>query len=167
MPSPHPIPLHLKALRGNPGHQTLEPSVEAPLLAELPPAPEKLGEVGRAEWKRVTGLLFRMGILSDVDRAALVSYCMAVQVQMEAFDAWNANNRMVIERVDTKGHTQEIVNPAFHALNEASKAVLRHAVEFGFTPSSRSRVGAVKAGGGSKFGRFSDRSEKRSSEGSN
>ena len=138
---------HLKLLRGNPGKQALGPEAEAPILEVMPEPPAWLEEVGQAEWRRVVGLLFRMRILSEVDLEPLAGYCRAVEVRRRAVEATKKDGRALIARGDN-----EVCNPLIAAEREASKAVLRHAEQFGFTPVARSRINPTAAARGTKFG---------------
>jgi P27 family predicted phage terminase small subunit len=153
MAAPTPIPARIKMLRGNPGKQIIRPEVEAPRVTELPKAPAWLGEVGQAEWYRIVELLMQMGILSTVDLEALGGYCLAVEVRRKAVKEWRDDGcRVMIEHTNVRGDSYSIINPLVVAEREASKAVLRHAIEFGFTPAARARINPIAVGQKSKFG---------------
>ena len=65
-----PVPTRLKMLHGNPGKRRLndrEPQPEA----RLPKPPEHLTDEAKKEWRRAGKLLLGMGLVSDLDRAAL------------------------------------------------------------------------------------------------
>lgn len=66
------------ALRGNPGHKTLADMVEDfnPEV-EIPSAPRWIWPEAKKEWRRLGAELERYGLISRLDRAALVLYCQA------------------------------------------------------------------------------------------
>ena len=70
-----PVPTHLSfygAIQGN-GRSPHEPKPEIPAKQPAPPA--FLDDYALAEWKRVAPELWRMGLLTHVDVAALAVYC--------------------------------------------------------------------------------------------
>lgn len=154
-----PTPAAIKRARGNPGQRIIPPELEAPRVTELPKAPDWLGEVGQAEWYRVAELLLQMGILSQVDFEPLAGYCLAVQDRRAAVAAMEADGRLVIEEDKTHGGgTRQLSNPLVAQAREASRQVLRHAIEFGFTPAARARVRPDAIGQKTKFGKLVEQS---------
>jgi phage terminase small subunit len=71
-----PKPTHLKLVTGNPGKRKLNASEPMPAPA-LPEPPFHLGEEARTEWKRVAEDLYRLGVLTEIDRVVLAAYCQA------------------------------------------------------------------------------------------
>jgi phage terminase small subunit len=69
-----PHPTLLKLVKGNPGHRPLTDSEPAPRKM-LPEPPAELSGDARKEWDRVAPELYRMGLLTGLDRAALAAYC--------------------------------------------------------------------------------------------
>ena len=79
-----PIPTVLKLIAGNPGKRPLN---------ENEPKPDKrisVSEVhqgeARKEWRRMSKKLSRLGLLTEIDRAAMALYCRAWEVWNEAVD---------------------------------------------------------------------------------
>ena len=77
-PGPKPLPSNVHALRGNPSKKPLgqllddfKPEVE------IPDFPVWIWPEAKKEWKRITVELERYGLVSRLDRAALVLYCQA------------------------------------------------------------------------------------------
>ena len=162
MAAPVPIPAAIKRLRGNPGQRAIPPEVEVPRVTELPQAPDWLGEVGQAEWYRVTECLMEMGILGRVDFEPLAGYCYAVEVRrglvLALREAVEAGDLVVEEEKTHGGGTRRLANPLIAQEREASKQVLRHAIEFGFTPAARARIRPEAVGQKSKFGNLVEQS---------
>src|SRR5690606_37247509 len=78
-----PNPTALRRLNGNPGkrgYNHLEPVAPE----GLPDCPPHLSELARAEWDRIAQVLYEMGVLTMVDRAALAAYCQAYARWAEA-----------------------------------------------------------------------------------
>ena len=75
---PQRLPANVHLLRGNPGHKAsaslldeLQPEVE------IPCTPKWLWPEAKKEWRRIGAELERYGLVSKLDRAALVLYCQA------------------------------------------------------------------------------------------
>ena len=129
-----PLPTALKILRGNPGKRPLN-------RGEAKPAPDT-GNVSRwldaeakAEWRRVVTELRRMGLLTIVDRAALEAYC-------QTYARW----RWAEEAIRAEGHVYFTETgfwkdrPEVGIAERSLKLMKAFMVEFGMTPSSRSRI---------------------------
>ena len=71
-----PTPTHLKLIKGNPGKRRINEREPVP-TADLPSAPTHLSDGAKVEWGRVSEELYRLGLLTGVDRAALAAYCQA------------------------------------------------------------------------------------------
>lgn len=75
---PQKLPSNVHQLRGNPGHKAA-----ADLLGdfnpevEIPSAPKWIWPEARKEWRRIGAELERYGLVTKLDRAALVLYCQA------------------------------------------------------------------------------------------
>lgn len=75
---PQPLPSNVHLLRGNPSKKSA-----AELLddfnpeVEIPSAPKWIWPEARKEWRRIGAELQRYGLISKLDRAALVLYCQA------------------------------------------------------------------------------------------
>ena len=134
-----PKPTAVKQLAGNPGKRPLndrEPQFRAPDAA--PYAPRFLNEPGKAEWRRIVGLLLEAGVYTEVDRAALALYCQAWGRWVIAEQQIERTGGEVLET--DKGNMYQ--NPWRYEANKAWSYVLKAATEFGMTPSARTRVRA-------------------------
>jgi P27 family predicted phage terminase small subunit len=132
-----PTPTKLKLLRGNPGKRKLgkgepEPKVEAPAC------PPHLDEEARAEWGRIEKELLLLGLLTNLDRAALAAYC-------QAWSRWvDAETKLQQFGTVIKAPSgYPIQSPYVTIANQAAKQMREFLVEFGLTPSSRTRVHAI------------------------
>jgi P27 family predicted phage terminase small subunit len=143
-----PTPTGMKAVAGNPGKRPLNDQ-EAKIEAALPEAPDELNGFARAEWVRVSADLYRAGLLTRIDRAALASYCMA-------YGRWAQAERAIAKMAALDPITgglmvktsngNAVQNPLVGTANKAMADMVRYAAEFGMTPSARSRISAEPPG---------------------
>lgn len=139
-----PTPSALKLVKGNPGKRALNKK-EAVVLPAEPTPPSFLSDEAKVEWGRVVGTLFRVGLMTELDRAALAAYC-------QAYGRWaqaeGALSRMAELDPDTMALTirtsngNAIQNPMVGIANKAKADMVRYALEFGMSPSARSKVDA-------------------------
>ena len=71
-----PKPTRLKLIEGNRGKRPLNPREPRP-QPKVPTCPAHLCPAAKAEWKRLARELFLLGIVMDLDRAALAAYSQA------------------------------------------------------------------------------------------
>lgn len=135
-----PKPTALKELTGNPGKRPLNKAEPKP-PAKRPPCPKHIQGEARKEWNRITKQLVELGILTQVDRAALAAYCQCWARWVEAEEAMRAPG---FRMVTTTDNGYPVVSPWMNIANGAMKQMLRFLTEFGMTPSSRSRVTVEK-----------------------
>lgn len=142
-----PTPSHLKLVKGNPGKRPMNTAEPIP-VRDLPNPPTELTDDAKVEWGRVSEELYRLGLLTGIDRAALAAYC-------QAYGRWAQAERSLAEMAKrdpltggllvktTNGNA--IQNPLVGVANKALADMVRYAVEFGMTPSARSRIETDKA----------------------
>lgn len=105
------------------------------LLETLPAAPDWLNEYAQDEWYIVATQLQKMGVLSEVDKGLLAGYCQNIGVYQKA-------QRILA----TGGWTNETHNgfevpsPWVAIGNKALDIAAKLGVQFGLTPSSRTRI---------------------------
>lgn len=80
-------------------------------------------------------LLFNLGLLTQIDGAALASYCASYGRWRQAEEDL-ADSGLLLK--NTSGNL--IQNPLVGIANQAQRDMVKILVEFGMTPSSRSRV---------------------------
>ncbi len=138
MRGPKPKPTKLKKLAGNPGKRKLNLH-EARLPRSIPDCPKHLVAEARREWKRMAQLLFDAGLLSQIDRAALAAYCQAWGRWVKAEQELTKHGSVTLTVHGTYKQSPYVV-----VARDAMEEVRKFAIEFGMTPSSRSRVSAVE-----------------------
>jgi len=132
-----PKPTWLKQLAGNPGKRPLNESEPKP-PAMIPDCPPQLCDEARAEWGRITPLLYAMGVLAEVDRAAVAAYCEYWAEWADAREKIRATGKII--KAGKNGYP--IANPYVAIANTAADLMRKFIVEFGMTASSRSRIHA-------------------------
>ena len=151
-----PKPTNLKLVTGNRGKRAL-PKNEAAVENAEPMSPSWLCDDAKVEWGRVCGQLFKVGLMTDLDRAALAAYCDSYGIFARSRRALEAMERECpgssLTTMTTNGNV--IQNPLIGIVNKAKIDMTRYAAEFGMTPSARSRVTPTEHGNGEKETGFS------------
>lgn len=129
-----PKPSAIKELEGNPGKRAINKK-EPKAPSAIPPCPKHLQGEGRKEWRRITKELHALGVLTRIDRGALVALCQAWADYVQACGKVDEQEAVVVS--DKGGMYQ---NPWVGIKNSAMDRYVRISSEFGMTPSSRSRV---------------------------
>ena len=129
-----PKPSQLKLVSGNPGHRPLNKNEPQPKAATAR-APHGLSKLAQKHWHTVAKQLSDAKILTELDKTALVLYCEAWARWREATDAV-AERGMLVK--SPSGYP--IQNPYLSIANKAFEQMQKMLVEFGMTPSSRSRI---------------------------
>ncbi len=137
-----PKPTHLKLISGNAGRRPINEREPIP-VSELPSPPPHLADEAKVEWGRVSEELYRIGLLSGIDRAPLAAYC-------QSYARWVQAERAIAKMAETDSVTagllvktkngNAIQNPLVGTANKAAADMVKYATEFGMTPSARSRL---------------------------
>ena len=125
----------MRLIRGNPSRRPL-PKEEAEIPAEIPDPPDHLSKRAKSEWGRIAPELQRFGLLTKIDGSALGAYC-------DYFAQWAEASAKIKKEgmmIKTPYGIQE--NPWARRSDKALEGMRKILVEFGMTPSSRSRVKA-------------------------
>jgi len=134
MRGPKPIPPELKILTGEKRKERLAPDRPMPSVC-IPDPPKHLSLMAQKEWDYITPELARCGILAAIDRTALANYCQAV-ARLNKAELQLEKEELTVETI--KGSM--VQNPLIGIINRLYDITRQYAVEFGMTPSSRSRV---------------------------
>ena len=139
------MPTALKLITGNRGKRAL-PKNEAVVVLSKPTPPVFLCNDAKLEWERVCSTLYDVGLITELDRAALAAYA-------AAYGRWAQAERALNEMASKDGLGAALVvrtvsgnviqNPLIGIANKAKSDMVRHASEFGMTPSARSQVKAI------------------------
>jgi len=157
-PGPSALPSNVHRLRGNaskkPLHELLD---DFQPQVEIPDCPPHLWTEAKKEWKRITPLLQRYGLVSKIDRAALALYCQTwarwVWAEKMLSRAQRDADRRMREadargEVYTGGDGLTMPTPGGHITysphwviaNKAMEQVHKFLHSFGMKPDARSAV---------------------------
>jgi len=137
-----PLPTAVKKLRGNAGKRKLNDAEPKPQRGD-PEMPKGLSAAAAEEWRSIVPELRQLGVLTKIDGKALAAYCHAFARWMEAEVEIRRLGIVVMEPIF---HGERFLgckykkNPAVTISEQAQKIMKAFLVEFGMTPSSRSRV---------------------------
>jgi P27 family predicted phage terminase small subunit len=132
-----PRPTALKLIDGNPGKRPLNAREPKPAHA-VPTCPAHLNPTAKAEWKRLARQMHVLGIISQLDRAALAAYC-------QAYGRWVEAERKLKETPALiklpSGYIQP--SPWLGIANKQLEIMHKFMTDLGLSPASRSRVAAL------------------------
>jgi len=101
--------------------------------------PDHLDEIALDEYHRVADKLFGLGLLSEIDRTALAGYACCYSLWVQTTNEINESG-LTVKR--TNGDF--VPNPLLHVQYKAQQQLRLFLVEFGMSPSSRSKVAVKK-----------------------
>lgn len=133
-----PKPAALKRMTGNPGKRPI-PQEPTPKAGSKLTCPAHFSGPAKTEYQRITKLMPEDWVMAT-DRAVLTAYCDAWGVYVAASKEVTKRGLIVMDKRVPK------LNPAQRIAQNALAEMTRYAVELGFTPSARSRVGINPAG---------------------
>ncbi len=117
------------------GMSSRRPDRPAGQITRLPACPAHLQGEGRKEWARMGRKLREHGLITDLDGGALALYC-------QAWARWIEAERQLMKygTVVKSPSGYPMQSPYLAIANKAMDQMLRVLVEFGMSPSARSRV---------------------------
>jgi P27 family predicted phage terminase small subunit len=131
-------------LNGNPSKKTaselrgeLKPDVV------LPEPPPHLSELAKEEWGRLGGEMIRLGLISNLDRAAFAVYCQAYARWVRAEEKLKELGDDSLVETSPNGYKQMSVQ--LQISNRAVDQMHKFMCEFGMTPSARTRFTNINA----------------------
>ena len=147
-----PKPSNLRRLHGNPGRRPLRENEPEPKRG-IPDPPERLTGAALEHWRELVPELDEMGVLTTADGFALALLCEAWAECLEAGEIL-AREGLTYTRTTAAGSTSVAARPEVAMRSDAWKRMKSMMVEFGLTPSSRSRVSATGKPSRGKLARF-------------
>jgi P27 family predicted phage terminase small subunit len=133
-----PKPTALKKLAGNPGKRPLNENEPKPDRANIKLPRGRLPKEGQRIWKLLAPKMVELGILTEIDLPAFEMMCIHYALAREAMEEIIERGMLIEDR-----DKQPRKNPAYQLYRENSNAFKQYLAEFGLTPSSRSRIGAL------------------------
>ena len=146
------LPANVHQLRGNPSKKSLGSLLDDVMRPDvaIPDCPTYLDAEAKAEWKRISVHLEKLGLVSEIDRAALAAYCTAwgdfswatkrIKELNSARPGVDADKTGERGRIwDTPSGYKQISVP-MQIRNRAMEQMKTFLTEFGMSPAARSRV---------------------------
>lgn len=132
-----PTPTALKIMRGNPGKRALPKDEPTPPSGAT--APDWLSPLAAEHWPTIARQLEDAHVLTVIDAPALALYC-------EAFARWKQASAHVLQHGEVIESPMGVMkqSPHLQIANKAHDQMTKMLIEFGMTPSSRSRVTKAK-----------------------
>ena len=103
------VPDNLKRLRGTDQPCRMNANAPEPEL-EIPECPKHLSDDAKAEWNEIAPELYKLGLLSKIDKSALASYCDSYGRWAQACRRINRDG-LVISEIGSTGHETKKANP--------------------------------------------------------
>ena len=135
-----PKPRVVKELAGTLRPDRLNPDEPMPVaLDKVPACPRHITGEARKQWRRTAKVLVATGVLTAGDLPALEMFCTLYARWRDAQAKLDASNVM-LRNADGVFYQ----NPYLRIADDCLKQMRGYMVEFGITPSSRSRVSVVR-----------------------
>ncbi|MCO6450419.1 MAG: phage terminase small subunit P27 family [Caldilineales bacterium] len=131
---PRPKPTNLKILQGTARPDRLNRHEPQPAAASIR-APANLPAGAKKAWRELARPLADLGLLTEIDRPALVMVCIHLDIARQAAAELEEQG---LTRLDE--NKVERKNPYLQILRDQSAQLRQWALEFGLTPSARTRV---------------------------
>ena len=152
MRGPKPTPTVLKLIQGNPGKRPLNLSDGVNPPIQIPAPPKWLSNHAVKEWRRIGAELAQLGLIAEIDKASLATYCQTWGDLCDLELAFAAQKKMVRDRTDgsdtslmaayfQKTPTGFLRESAVHKkIVEMRSELDRYVRNFGLNPAARARV---------------------------
>lgn len=146
MASPYRQPKELKQLKGThkkykdvPNEMSVDP------IVTIPTPPEDLPESTHDTWSRICSQLAGLKILTPLDLDSIKQYCFQKHMMDEAMEVLKTDG-YTVTMTNKAGGSYPMKSPWVAIYNEAATQVNRIGQQFGFSPSSRTKIsiGQVK-----------------------
>ena len=129
-----PKPTAIKVLEGNPGKRSLNAKEPKP-EKKSPKCPSWLEPEAKKEWRRMSKVLERLGVLTEIDAAAFAGYCQAYARWKEAEEFLSKHGTIF---KTPSGYIQQV--PQVSIAQTYLKVMKDFCSEFGLTPAARTRI---------------------------
>ncbi len=140
MASPLRQPTKMKALKGTlrESRQT-ENEMDIDSLQSIPPPPSHFQERAIKEWELVTETLHNIDLLYEEDLPQLQAYCFNVWM-LEKSEQELSKQGFLGTYKNKGGHSYVSKNKWISIYNEAIDKVVKLGAQFGFSPTSRTKI---------------------------
>ena len=139
MPGPPPKPTSIRQLEGNRSHRPLNDAEPQP-DSTMPDRPTGLTGDAKKAWERLAPQMNACGILTQLDRDSLESYC---RLYAEARRCWREVKRTGGPVVSIAGKAER--NPYLAEAHRLEQLLHKVRGELGLNATSRSRIRVAKS----------------------
>lgn len=129
-----PKPLALQLIEGEKNKDRINDAQPKPRPV-APKVPKELSPVAKKHYKKISETLERLGVLTEIDGAALFAYCAAYGRWIEAEQTIKEKGLLYKSPAGAVG-----VSPMVRIANQAIDQMMKIASEFGMTPASRTKI---------------------------
>ncbi|MBH8558984.1 phage terminase small subunit P27 family [Hymenobacter negativus] len=145
-PGRTPKPTAQKKLEGThrPDREAANALAFDPARDALDPPVDLKPEAARQCWRVVAKELHQKSMLATVDLALLRAYCYQVALMMEAETELETSGK-TITITNKGGGSYAVKSPWVAILSDATEKVSKIGQQFGFSPSSRTRISVSKS----------------------
>ena len=143
MASPRPKPSSLKLLAENPGKRKINDREPMPGRSKNE-VPSWMPPKAKQYWQDLHPMLERIGVLSEADETALAGLCATYALWRSSFEFLQKHGT-TYKTVTTVGDIMWKAYPQVGIESDTSKRLRAWMVEFGLTPSSRTKVKTVNS----------------------
>jgi P27 family predicted phage terminase small subunit len=144
-------PTALKVLEGNPGNRSL-PKNEVKPKPLMPKCPTWLHKYAKKEWKAIAPKLEALGLLTEVDKTALASYCQAYARWREAEEFMKQYGTIF---KTPSGYIQQV--PQVAIAQKYMSLMLSALSKFGLSPADRAGLTVSKPNETGRISRYLSR----------
>ena len=139
-----PLPENLHVLHGNPGKRKREAKATSVKPKRVPTPPRSFDKEEKKAWRKVGRILLEMNLLENADIIAL-------ELLTKTWVRWEHANDQISQYglVVKTPNGMPVQSPYLQISNKCLEQMNKLLVEFGMTPSARSRISAPKTPAGS------------------
>ena len=134
-------PTALRIIKGNPTRRPLNKQEPKPQKWTTQP-PERLSEKALSVWEHVEGVMQGIGVLAQTDAAGVELLCEAYADYLDAREELKEFGSNYYTTTTRDGGLMYRTHPAMGVIQDADRRIRAWLVEYGMTPSSRSKIKA-------------------------
>lgn len=121
------------------------------VITRIPPVPRWFTPLAKKVYRDTTQQLKASGVLQSVDLQMLIAYCHEYANYLDIQKKLDRGEEPQVIEVETKNGVSRQINPLVKIAQASLDRAKAIAVEYGFTPASRSKVDAGGKGDGDEF----------------
>lgn len=137
-------PTVMKIMEGTYRKDRAVPNEPKPEVVVIPPPmPEGLNDFAQKEWEKMTLELTKIGMLTTIDSSQLAAYCNEIGNYWEC-EQLRKEVKAENESDEAQEKAAQFYKNYFDMAQKHLKAARDLAIQFGFTPASRTRINLPK-----------------------